>query len=322
MENRQLLFGSEAKNSGAGVPSEDMDSVKGIAAGNPPSQAQKRQTACITTIKDVLEGSYVKEGGWTPNYIQFSDGRKVSRINIICAVVFVDESNQLTITVDDGTGSMSVRSFDETSPIKNISVGDTITLIGRPREFGTQKYIIPEIIKKTSSKWVLYRKKELDLISVLFPSKNVTSTNEIISGVHDLPKNSFSSTDKRGILDMMTRGVDSSAVNRNAFDKNAFDRNVIDKNVIDRTVIEEESVEEELFVSQDFVENNITSSVRKDKTSAEIVFELIKNLDTGIGADIQEVVDRSNVSDAEKIITSMISNGDIFEVRAGRVKIL
>ena len=48
---------------------------------------QKRQVAEKIRIKDILGGRYIQEEGWTPNYVETDNGKKVSRVNIIGAVV-------------------------------------------------------------------------------------------------------------------------------------------------------------------------------------------------------------------------------------------
>lgn len=45
----------------------------------------------------------------------------------------------------------------------NIDIGDPLVVIGRIREFGGERYIMPEIVKKLqSSEWISIRKAELE----------------------------------------------------------------------------------------------------------------------------------------------------------------
>ena len=55
---------------------------------------------------------------------------------------------------------------------------------------------------------------------------------------------------------------------------------------------------------------------------SENIHSLIRKMDTGDGADIDDVVKHSLVSDAEAIISRLLENGDIFEIKPGRVKVL
>ncbi len=198
---------------------------------------QKRQVAYKVRIKDLLEGDYVKEEGWMPNFIRILDGTKVSRANVLGVVVLkTDESNHKTILIDDGSGRLPVRSFENHDIFNEVNIGDVVLVIGRPREFG-EKYLVPEIVKKVHDKaWVEVRKLELRRPEVKIEEEEVIA---------------------------------------------APASNPIDK-----------------------------------------IFSLIKAEDTGSGVDVEEIIKKSNVSEAEKIIRTLLEEGEIFELRPGRIKIL
>lgn len=127
---------------------------------------QIRQTAFIVKISEILDGKYIKQEGWEPNYILIKTGEKISRVNLICVVISEKNSeveNQTEVLVDDGFGKIPVREFSESKLLENLSIGDLILLVGRPREYGGQKYILPEIVKKIKNKDFLeLRKLELE----------------------------------------------------------------------------------------------------------------------------------------------------------------
>jgi len=131
----------------------------------PELQRQKRQVAVKSNIRDIVNGKYVKEEGWLPNFIETEDGRKVSRVNLIGTIVFKSDEenfNYKNFIIDDGSGKISVRSFEK-NDLSKFDVGNIILVIGRPREFNNEKYIIPEIVKKVSDvKWIQVRKLELN----------------------------------------------------------------------------------------------------------------------------------------------------------------
>lgn len=54
----------------------------------------------------------------------------------------------------------------------------------------------------------------------------------------------------------------------------------------------------------------------------EEVYLLIKDLDKGDGAPIDDVVNSLNNAEAETIINKLLENGDVFEIKPGRLKIL
>ncbi|MFH1642971.1 MAG: OB-fold nucleic acid binding domain-containing protein [Nanoarchaeota archaeon] len=120
----------------------------------------KRHVAYKVNIKDVLSGTYIKsEGEWDPNFIEINN-KQISRVNLMGIVVQNDQgANQSSIILDDGTGRIIIRSFGREND--KIKVEDIVLVIGRPREFGNERYIVPEIIKKIDNKkWVELRKLE------------------------------------------------------------------------------------------------------------------------------------------------------------------
>jgi RPA family protein len=131
-------------------------------------QNQERQIAFKVTIKEILNGNYIKKEGWNPNYLVLKDGREISRVNIVGIVTNKPESNEPNssgLLIDDGTGKINIRSFENCDFFKEINVGDFILLIGKLREFGNERYITPEIIKKIENKgWINLRKMELKKI--------------------------------------------------------------------------------------------------------------------------------------------------------------
>ena len=130
---------------------------------------QKRQTAYKVQIKDITEGNFVTEEGWNPNYVVDKYGRKISRVNLISAVVDIPDTeetfNYYSIVIDDSTGKISARLFEDYERLKMFNVGDVVSIIGRIREYGAERYIIPEIIRKIDNpKWIDVRKKEIELL--------------------------------------------------------------------------------------------------------------------------------------------------------------
>jgi RPA family protein len=126
---------------------------------------QKRQIAHKVRIKELINGKYVKEEGWQPNYITTNDGKQISRVNLIGTVVSIpveQDMNYQSIVLDDGTGRIYARSFEQNKIFDNIQIGDVVLLIGRPREYGNEIYLLPEILKKIQDKgWIKVREIEL-----------------------------------------------------------------------------------------------------------------------------------------------------------------
>lgn len=131
-----------------------------------PQSQTIRQTAYRVWIKDLVNSEYIKEEGeWKPNYIKIKD-KNVSRVNIIANVITTfknPDNTYASITLDDGSETIRVKAFrDDISLIENTKPGDTLLVIGRPREYQNEIYIIPEIIKTIiNPDWIRIRKLEL-----------------------------------------------------------------------------------------------------------------------------------------------------------------
>lgn len=122
----------------------------------------KRQVAFKVSIADILNNPYKKEEGWLPNYVLVGS-KKVSRANIIGVIVSKEsgDGDSENFVIDDGSDRVSLRFF---KPDDLINVGDVVNVIGRPREFGSDRYLVPEIMKRIKDTgWVQVRKKELML---------------------------------------------------------------------------------------------------------------------------------------------------------------
>ena len=51
-------------------------------------------------------------------------------------------------------------------------------------------------------------------------------------------------------------------------------------------------------------------------------YSLIKKLDKGEGVTFEDVIKNSATSKAETIITKLLENGDVFEIKPGKLKVL
>ncbi|MBI2139147.1 hypothetical protein HYU13_06150 [Candidatus Woesearchaeota archaeon] len=126
---------------------------------------QKRQVAFKMLIGDIALGEYIREEGeWMPNYIS-RGSRKISRVNIMGIVVTKEvQENGVAqnIVMDDSSGRIAIRTFGENVGFDDIKAGDGVLVIGRPREYLNERYIVAEIIKKIPDLcWIELRKKEM-----------------------------------------------------------------------------------------------------------------------------------------------------------------
>ena len=188
---------------------------------------QKRQTAYKIRANAILDSKYIKTEGFEPNYLEV-DGQEISRINIIG--VIVEKSSQYSqgiLAIDDGTGKISARVFENNVSLNNLAIGDIV--------LSSEKYILIETIKKIDSGWAKVRKLELKESIVnskpppnddIIASNNedsaeevvaTNSTNEIVKlikeldkgngvSVEDIPSKNIKDIDK--IIDMLLKEGD------------------------------------------------------------------------------------------------------------------
>jgi RPA family protein len=158
--------------------------IRFLAAGElmADTDSSKRQVAYKLRIADLLNNRYVKEEGWLPNYIAVGD-KKVSRSNLLGVIVSKSEQGNVQgFVLDDSSGRISLRFFD--SPMA-LDVGDIVNVVGRPREFGAERYIVPEIVRKVSdSRWIEVRKLELakekqSVVKAEVPEELLVETEEL-----------------------------------------------------------------------------------------------------------------------------------------------
>jgi hypothetical protein len=227
----------------------------------------KRNIALKVNISDILNGEYVKEDGWTPNFVSTDKGH-VSRVNIIGVIVSKEESTFDSLIIDDSTGNISIRSFENREILKAPKVGDIVQLIGRVREYNGQKYVLAEIVRPIDDKrWVIVRKKELEM------SKPVTEMPPL--------------------------------------------QKLMENKITDTEVSEPKEPKKEQIIPKK--EEMI---LQPQSNPYEIILGLIKSLDTGFGVSYEEIILNSKLKNSEEVITALIEEGEIFEIRPGILKVL
>ena len=127
-------------------------------------EIRKRNVAFKMRIGDILKGkSMMDEGKFL--FLELGD-KKIVRVNILanCVDKFIrdEEKKFATLTIDDASGQLKLKAFGEDiEPLKNIVQGDTLQIIGNMREWNGEIYILPEVVKKVDSRWLLVRKLEI-----------------------------------------------------------------------------------------------------------------------------------------------------------------
>lgn len=210
-----------------------------------------RQTAVKITIKELLQGKYVEEESGSADYILLESKEKIFRLNLLATALDINKQGSISnLWVDDGTGKIILRIFEENTNFDKLKIGETILVIGKLRKYNQEKYISPEIIKGVNPLWLKLRSLEL--------------------------RSSYGLKEKR----------------------ESFEETI---------VVEKEGQEKE--------EGNQTLPTQK-------LLQLIKELDQGEGALIEEVIEKSLLQEVEKILEKMLKEGEIFLNMPGRVKVL
>lgn len=242
-----------------------------------PPERMKRQVALKVRIIDLLEGTYVKEEGWEPNYVKLPDLRKCSRANIIGVIISKTENSAI---IDDGTSSITTRAFEEMPMLDKVTIGDVVLVIGRPREYNENKYILPEIIRKIKNqKWVTVRQQELALIEKEHPK---------VETVKPVPP--------------------TESVTEEVFEETVKVKLPAEK-------LQTPTPEKEKKVAE-------AQTPELPKDPHQEVIDIIRKLDTGSGAEIEELTSQSKINNTDAIIESLLREGEVFELKPGRLKVL
>lgn len=111
----------------------------------------EQQPAIHTWITELLSASHIQKED-EPGAILLQNGTTIRQARIYGTTVSTNE-----LIVDDGTGSILVRTFADKF---QVNIGDTILVIGKPRVYNQECYILGEVVKKIDKKWLEVREKQ------------------------------------------------------------------------------------------------------------------------------------------------------------------
>ena len=144
--------------------------VEAIGASN---EQRKRNVAYKLRVGDILKGKPVMaEGRFICLELSTRDDssepgdKKVVRVNVLanCVDKFVTdgEKKYASLTIDDASGQIRLKAFgDDVGMIADFVPGDTLQIVGNVREWNSELYILPEVVKKVDPRWLLVRKLEI-----------------------------------------------------------------------------------------------------------------------------------------------------------------
>ncbi|MSS74911.1 hypothetical protein EXS73_01720 [Candidatus Pacearchaeota archaeon] len=169
-------------------------------------QEYKRNTAYKYRVGQIITGKPVMEG----DKLKHLDinGKQVVRINLIANVIdkYIQDGEKkfASITVDDGTGQVKIKTFgDDIEKLTPYNQGDTLLVIGLARSWNNELYLTPEIVKKKDTTYLLIRKAECeaDLPKTTDPTQRNALKDLILTLVKDAEKDQGIDIEKM-ILDL------------------------------------------------------------------------------------------------------------------------
>ncbi len=243
---------------------------------------RKRLTAVKTKIGPVIKGRFVKQEGFTPNYVLTSNGLRVSRANILATVVdkFVSETGKFaSITLDDGSGTIRAKVFNAVSVFEGIETGDIVDCIGRIKEYQGEIYIMPEILRKVDD-------PDLEMLREL-----------------DIRKRDREWNNKRElVLEYQNQTADAEELKKIMNER----FNVSNEDV--ESILQTQQADEEVS--------------EKENETKEKVLKFIVECDKGEGCDYSELLDKSGLPEEtiDSLVNELLSEGMCFEPRPGKIK--
>lgn len=124
----------------------------------------KRNTALKVRISDLTSGKWVKNEGMVASYVETASGMQVSRARLLGTIVSVfmaEDGMFASVTLDDSTDTIRVKTFKTVKPLDGFKVGDMVDLIGKVREWNDEIYVMPEIMRKVGPEAELLRRLEV-----------------------------------------------------------------------------------------------------------------------------------------------------------------
>jgi RPA family protein len=127
-----------------------------------PKPVLQRQTAYKVWINDIHKAGLEQDPDSGMSFLKIKD-MNVVRANLFGVVADKGSyEGYSTIVLDDSSGSIRARVWsDDVYLLENVNVGDPVFVVARWAEFNNERYIRPEIVRKVSMDWALFRRLEL-----------------------------------------------------------------------------------------------------------------------------------------------------------------
>lgn len=246
----------------------------------------KRMTAIKTEIVSITNGKFIKGDGLTSSFVITKLGQKVSRARILASVIDKFVSSDRTyanIALDDGTGTIRAKVFQDISVLDNIDIGDKIEIIGRLRSYADEVYIVPEIVQKIEIEdFLKLRKLEIKKQEIELKKKY-----QIVS-------------------DLQKKVSDLEELKRLAKRKFRINPEEVEAILLSKEMFSEQTIEEEVKNKKE----EIIKLIEKLDTGSGCEYSLLMR-ESGLKEDL-----------LERIINELLNEGICFEPRPGIIKLL
>ncbi|MFQ5816020.1 MAG: OB-fold nucleic acid binding domain-containing protein, partial [Candidatus Hydrothermarchaeaceae archaeon] len=247
----------------------------------------------------IVDGEFVRSTErWEPNYLVTPFNDRVSRVRVLATVVseFVSEDKKYsTITLDDGSDTITVRAFkEECEMLGDIDVGDIVDVVGKVKEYQEERYITSESIWRLEDpNWELVRKLELLAVNARTPSAK--------------------EGDAAGV-DVKIGEAAPEAAKAAAVVPEANAIEVVEE------VVESESGGKSLETGPS--KKAEESSDGADKGQKSSILKLIRDMDEGDGVKYVTLLKESGLTEdaLEAVLNELMQDGDVYEPKIGRFK--
>ena len=121
-------------------------------------QKSLRAIAKLVAISTLYTGQYITGNENAASVLRLDSGEEIIRINIIGTLVTREDLGSITIfRLDDGGDSINLRFFETSKKLDLLQIGSVVLVVGRLREYNSERYVAVEIIKLISPRWLKYR---------------------------------------------------------------------------------------------------------------------------------------------------------------------
>ncbi len=107
---------------------------------------RERMTAVRASVADIVHGTYSEEDG---HHVVSPQGVELRRVVLVGFIVrqYVGQGGFVIITIDDGTETITAKSWGETQSLEQVETNTLAMIVGKLREYEGEVYIVPEIVR-------------------------------------------------------------------------------------------------------------------------------------------------------------------------------